>query len=158
RERAVGAAEPPVSEPEDDARGAFRLPDDIGAKADEAGTREGRAREQSDVRFDERGVDPAVESHADVARRKQLHASACAQREADLAVATAGVAREAEHAREERANTIAAELLQAAAEPVVDRGAGERHLAVLCRLDGQVGLLVAEEAFNLEAVRPLGRE
>src|SRR6185295_20035951 len=108
------------SEPEHDARGAFRLPDDIGVEADDAGAREGRAREQPDVCFHERRVDPAVESHAEVTRRKQLHATARAEREADLAVASAGVARESEHAREERADAVAAELLEAAAEPVID--------------------------------------
>ena len=91
-------------------------------------------------------------------RRKELHATACAQRETDLAVAVAGVAREAEHAGEERSDAIAAEFLEPAAEPVIDRRARDCHRAVLCRLNGEVGLLVAEEALDLEAIRPMERD
>ena len=57
-----------------------------------------------------------------------------------------------------RTDAVAAELLQATAEPVIDRRAREGDRAVLCRLKSEVGLLVAEQAFDLKAVRSLERD
>ena len=62
-----------------------------------------RAGEESQVGIDECRVEPAVEPESEMGDREQLDAAAGACRKADLAVgAFGGIAREAEHASQER--------------------------------------------------------
>src|SRR3954451_19260585 len=76
-------------ERDDEAGGELRLPDQVGAKRDEAHA--GRARDGAAVHVGERGEDPAIEPRRDVAGRAELDAAARAEREADLVVARGGI-------------------------------------------------------------------
>src|SRR5215471_1865761 len=109
--------------------------------------------ERGSVGVEKRREQATVEAYAQVRHREQLDAPAAAGGEANLIVAAGAVARESEHAREERPRTLSdVELLQTTGLPVIDGHLPSRAWCQSGHRSLNGGLLMTERRLELHPV------